>query len=257
MPVIMPAIVKRPATGGHIVRAYDRELSRLRELIRATAAAVLEQGRRAVAALLTRDIAIARHVLEREPAIDRLNRETDEEVFLLIARRQPTAADLRLVLAVSKVAGELERAGDKAARIARTLERSAGSTGRPSPLPALPGTVADGIRTLSDTALEMLKQSVNALTEPSLDSAVATMEGSLLLRRHGDALTRVLIGAAAVIDGERLAALLTMAHALERFGNHAANIAEQAVYAITGDDVRHRNRELLIDALRHRSVGTR
>ncbi|WP_295458074.1 PhoU domain-containing protein, partial [uncultured Thiodictyon sp.] len=111
-------VIRTGLANGHTVRAYDRELVRLRDLIIEMGKRVVEQTHCALAALFEEDLSPAYRVLDREPQIDYLALDADEEVFLIITRRQPTAGDLRIVLALARIAGEAERAADKAARIA-------------------------------------------------------------------------------------------------------------------------------------------
>jgi phosphate transport system protein len=234
----------------HIVAAYDRELTQLRAQVIEMGEAVVEQTRMALCSLLDGDGAAAGTVLDREPQIDRLSQLADEEVFAVIARRQPTAADLRLVLAIAKVVGELERGGDKAERIARNVLRmlDAGPA-------TVPDSVATGLKDLDAVACCMLERAVDGLTVPDLAKATGVFQDESRLRAAASSLNRTLVEAHGSLHGQQLAGLLTIAHALERIGNHAANIAEQVVYVITGEDVRYRNRELLLDALRHGELG--
>lgn len=229
----------------HIVSAYDRDLDHLLALVSEMGDHAVDQTQRAVHALLDGDAAAAHQVLDREPEIDSLNLAADEEVFSVIARRQPTAMDLRLVLAVSKAVGELERAGDKAARIARSTLRLLESPARvlAEPLPRL-------LREHDAVACCMLDRAVEAMAGADLDKAVGVLDDDERLHAASAALARALLADTGPPRGEPLAAMLTIAHALERIGNHAANIAEQAIYVIRGEDVRYRNRALLIGALR-------
>jgi phosphate transport system protein len=245
----MPAVSH--ANRQHIVAAYDRELTQLRALVIEMSEAVVEQTRTALRGLLDGDEAAAQSVVDREPQLDGLSQLADEEVFAVIARRQPTAADLRLVLAIAKVVGELERGGDKAERIARNALRMI-DAGRAS----VPDAVAAGLHDLDAVACCMLERAVDGLTAPDLGKAAGVFQDESRLRAAASSLNRTLVEAhGTTLHGQQLAGLLTIAHALERIGNHAANIAEQVVYVITGEDVRYRNRELLLDALRHGELG--
>lgn len=232
----------------HIVTAYDRELARLRALVRDMGERALEQTRTAVEALLTRDLNAARRVLAREPGIDQMNLEADEEIFALIVRNQPTASDLRLVLALSKVVGELERSGDKAVRIAQAVMRLL--TGDPPQL--LSEDTHDTIRELESLACYMLEHALMALANADLDQAITVFETEAQLERVTERVQQLLLTTAGPeLPAAILADLIIISHALERLGHHGTNIAEQVVYVVRGNDVRYRNRELLIDALRH------
>ena len=232
----------------HIVSAYDLELAQLRSLVVKMGSAVVRQTRDAVEALAASSNAGAREVISHDPEIDSLSLAADEEVFRVIAKRQPTAVDLRLVLAISRIVGDLERAGDKAKRIAKhTLKLLENESA-----PLMPEQTIAPLRELADSDREALQHAVDGLVEADLGRAIAVFEAEAQLSGASQRLRSALFDPGAALAGDRFAGLLTVAHALERIGNHANNIAEQVVYVITGEDVRFRNRALLIDALRHR-----
>jgi phosphate transport system protein len=155
---------------GHTVRAYDRELTLLLDLILDMGERVVEQTRGAVTALLENDPSPAYRVLDREPQIDYLALDADEEVFRVIARRQPTAVDLRIVLALARIAGEAERAGDKAARIARgALAFRADDT-------ALAPPIATALRTQGERVCGAFERSISAVSQFDIDLAVGIFE---------------------------------------------------------------------------------
>lgn len=234
----------------HIVNAYDLELAHLRSLVVDMVSAVVRQTQDAIEALTTSNHGLARNVINRDPEIDSLNLAADEEVFRVIAKRQPTAIDLRLVLATARIVGDLERAGDKAKRIAKhslkLLETESS--------PVLPETAIAAMRRLMEIDCELLQSAVNGLVEANLDQAIAVFEADARLKDASEQLRTTLLDPAAGLSGDQFAGLLTVAHALERTGNHANNIAEQVIYVITGEDVRYRNRELLIDRLSKRGA---
>jgi phosphate transport system protein len=235
---------------GHTVRRYDEELAKLRGIILEMGERVVEQTQAAVVALIERIDCQAFRVLDREPLIDYLSLDADEEVFRVIARRQPAALDLRIVLALSKIAGEVERAGDKATRIARqALE-----------LLALLNSTADFNSEELNQALQDLDAKACCMFERSIQS-VATFDVKLALSIFEDepSLYQASNEARQLLDTmnreglipRQVVCLLTAAHSLERIGNHAATIAEQVIYVALGQDIRYRNREILIDTLRH------
>jgi hypothetical protein len=139
---------------------------------------VVEQTQAAVAALLDGDMTQAYRVLDREPQIDYLSLDADEEIFQVIARRQPTAVDLRIVLALSRIAGDVERAGDKAVRIARQSLglRDSGIQGT-LPLDEL----KDLLRRLDDQACCMFERSIEAVAGFDVELALGVFEDEPLL----------------------------------------------------------------------------
>jgi phosphate transport system protein len=231
----------------HRVRAYDQELACLRGLILEMGERALEQIRGAVDALLEPDPSPAYRVLDREPQIDYLALDADDEVFRLIARRQPAAIDLRIVLALGRIAGEAERAADKAGQIAsRALELRADDTELPAP-------VRDALRALGEATGGGLERSIAAVSALTIDLAVGVFEEEPQMRAAAQVLQAALAAAAdPPLPASKLGALFIVAHALEHIGKHACAIAEQVIYVVEGKDVRFRNREILIETLRHR-----
>ena len=234
---------------GHTVRRYDEELANLRGIILDMGHRVIEQTQAALTALIDGDESLAYRVLDREPQIDYLSLDADEEIFRVIARRQPTAVDLRIVLALSRTAGDVERAGDKTVRIARqslVLRESGLEQGalHSEPLAAL-------LRALHDQACCMFERAIQAIATFDVELALGVFEDEPKLFDASDE-TRAFLGREdlAGFQPRQIVALLTCAHALERIGNHASNIAEQVIYVAEGKDIRYRNREILIETLR-------
>lgn len=235
-------------TDGHTVRAFDRELGRLRGLILEMGERALEQTQWAIAALLQSDPSLAYRVLDREPQIDFLALDADEEVFRLIARRQPTAVDLRIVLALGRIAAEAERAGDKAVRVARRSLELLETDGHPC------AAFLTVIRRLDEVACCAFQRSIAAVAQFDIALAVGIFEDEPLLYETALAVERAL----GDTDAEpppliQLAPLLHIAHALTLIGEHGAAIAEQVIYVAEGTDIRFRNREILIETLKHRA----
>lgn len=235
--------------GGHTVRRYDQELAKLRGIILDMGQRVIEQTQAAVAAVLDGEETQAYRVLDREPQIDFLSLDADEEIFRVIARRQPTAVDLRIVLALSRIAGDVERAGDKAVRIARQSlilrETGIGQGGIPS------DALKELLRRLDDHACCMFERSIQAVAGFDVELSLGVFEDEPRLFDASDE-ARDFLGQEdlAGFTPRQIVCLLTSAHALERIGNHASNIAEQVIYVAEGKDIRYRNREILIETLR-------
>ena len=231
----------------HRVRAYDQELATLRGLILDMGERALEQIQGAVAALLGPDPNPAYRVMDREPQIDFLALDADEEVFRLIARRQPTAVDLRIVLALARLAGEAERAADKAARIAsRALEFRTGDTELPIP-------IRDALRALDEVICCAFQRSIAAVAQFDVALAIGIFEDEAAMRAAASALHQALMTPTdPPLPPAKLGPLFIVTHALEHIGKHSCAIAEQVIYVAEGKDVRFRNREILVETLRHR-----
>lgn len=237
-------------TSGHTVRGYDRELARLRAIILEMGERVVEQTQSAVVALIEQDRNMAYRVLDREPILDYLLLDADEEIFNVIVRRQPTAVDLRAVLALSKIAGDVERAGDKAARIARQSLELLDSA---PAMPQLSDVLKDALQELDARACCMFERSIKAVVSFDVGLSLGIFEDESGLYDASHEVRRLLSLAGEGPSSPReIVCLLTCAHAFERIGNHATNIAEQVIYVAEGQDVRFRNRELLIETLRHK-----
>jgi phosphate transport system protein len=240
-----PGATSDPAVG-HTVKGYDRDLSRLRGLILEMGERVVEQTKTAVSALLADDPTPAYRVLDREPQLDFLALDADEEAFALIVRRAPKAVDLRIVLALARIADEAERAGDKAARIAnRTIALRTQEARLAQPLRECLGRLHEQVCCAFERAVQAVA---------GFDTAVAVTvfeDESILAEANRDLIEALTAPGDPALPLVQLEALFAIAHALHRIGNHAAAIAEHVVYVAQGQDVRFRNREILIETLRH------
>ncbi|MBK1646371.1 phosphate transport system regulatory protein PhoU [Thiocapsa imhoffii] len=237
---------------GHTVRRYDRELKTLRDIILDMGHRVIEQVQAAVVALIDGEEIQAYRVLDREPRIDYLSLDADEEIFRVIARRQPTAVDLRIVLALSRIAGDVERAGDKAVRIARQALALRDQVSAVDNL--LDDDLQSRFRQLDHRACCMFERSIEAVASFDVERALGVFEDEPELFGTSDALRAYL--SREDLKGFKpyqVVCLLTSAHAIERIGNHASNIAEQVIYVAEGKDIRYRNREILIETLRRKA----
>jgi phosphate transport system protein len=218
---------------GHTSREFDRELRSLRDRLLAMGGRAEEQIARAVQALIKRDDAIAQAVIDADQKIDQDEIGIDELAFLILARRQPVASDLRFVMLALKVVTDLERIGDLAVNIAkrvRDLMR----------FPVSP--MQERIELLAERVLGALQLALDAFVHADAERAEKVIEGD----RDIDALNMHVI--ADVISGgdvtdphavARALALSSVSRYLERIGDHATNIAEMVIYFVRGRDVRH------------------
>jgi phosphate transport system protein len=250
---MMDTSLAKPVTdlaSGHTVCRYDQELATLHGIILEMGGRVVEQTQTAAAALLTQEAGQALGGLDRESQIDSLSLDADEEVFQVIMRGgQPAAIDLRIVLALSKIAGEVDRAGDKAVRIARQAFELQGPSTASEPLS---DSLKETLRQLDGQACSLFERSIQAIAGFDVVLALSIFEDEPSIHETSNAV-RKLLGEQdrEGLTPRQVVCLLTCAHALERIGHHAANIAEQVVYVALGQDVRYRNREILIEILRH------
>jgi phosphate transport system protein len=162
--------------------------------------------------------------------------EIDSELWSIIARRQPTARDLRLLIAVSKAIANLERAGDEAARIARTVHRliEAGVSSRLR-LPLV------DLQYESNLAVAQLRKALDAFARLDTVKALEVLKSDNQIDQEFDGLIRKLI-TYMMEDPRTISASIDMvfvAKAIERVGDHAKNLAEAVIYVVKGTDVRH------------------
>ncbi|MDR2851812.1 MAG: phosphate signaling complex protein PhoU [Burkholderiaceae bacterium] len=219
----------------HLSSQFDSELAHLSSHLLAMGGLVEAQLRQALAALTGQSDEIAEAVLAGESRVNAMEVALDDELTRIIARRQPAAVDLRLLLSISRVTANLERAGDEAAKIARMV-RSIIDAG-PHPLP-----LAD-LRLGCDLAAAMIAQSLDAFARLDTAAAIATLKQDAAVDREFDGFVRKLV--TYMMEDPRMISqsldLLFIAKAIERIGDHAKNIAECVIYVVKGADVRHRS----------------
>ena len=177
---------------------------------------------------------MANQVIDTEKEVNALEVSIDAELASIIARRQPTAIDLRLLMAISKITGNLERAGDEAERIARMVKQIL-AQGSPRNLPS------SELRIASDLASGLLRKSLDAFARLDVTLAVTILKEDDLIDAEFNGFIRKLV-TYMMEDPRTISAgldLLFVAKAIERIGDHAKNIAEFVIYVVKGADVRH------------------
>ncbi|MDT7836682.1 phosphate signaling complex protein PhoU [Aquabacterium sp. OR-4] len=223
-------------TDKHLSTQFDSELSAVSTRVLEMGGLVEAQVAQAVYALSNFSGETASQVLKQEERVNSLEVEIDRDLSTIIARRQPTARDLRLLIAVSKTIGNLERIGDEAARIARTVQRLLNS-GVSSRL-RLP--VAD-LAFESELAIKQLRKALDAFARLDTEGALEVLKHDDQIDQEFDGLMRKLI--TYMMEDPRTISssidLVFVAKAIERVGDHAKNLAEQIIYIVKGTDVRH------------------
>ena len=223
-------------TEKHLSTQFDAELSGISTRVLEMGGVVESQVARAVYALTQYSSEIAAEVLATEERVNATEIAIDRDLSTIIARRQPTARDLRLLIAISKTIANLERVGDEAARIARTVQRLVNS-GVSSRL-RLP--VNDLVHE-SEMAVAQLRKALDAFARLDVDRAIEVLKQDDLLDQEFEGLLRKLI-TFMMEDPRTISAsidLVFVAKAIERVGDHAKNLAEQIIYTVKGTDVRH------------------
>jgi phosphate transport system protein len=223
-------------TDKHLSTQFDTELSGISTRVLEMGGLVESQVAQAVYALTNFSIETASQVLVLEETVNTMEVEIDRDLSSIIARRQPTARDLRLLIAISKTIANLERVGDEAARVARTVQRLI-NTGVSSRL-RLP--VAD-LKFESELAIAQLRKALDAFARLDVDKALEVLKQDDQIDQEFEGLMRKLI--TFMMEDPRTISssidLVFVAKAIERVGDHAKNLAEQIIYIVKGTDVRH------------------
>jgi phosphate transport system protein len=218
----------------HLSTQFDSELTAVSAEVMELGGLVEAQILHAIMALSQFDPDIAQRVMRNEARVNEMEVEIDHDLSSIIARRQPTARDLRLLIAISKTTANLERAGDEADKIARMVV-SIINDGAPRSLPSLE------LRVAADLASGLLRKALDAFARLDVEAALSILKEDDLIDKEFDGFVRKLI-TYMMEDPRKISAsldLLFLAKALERIGDHAKNIAEFIIYVVKGEDVRH------------------
>jgi len=215
-----------------MTKQFRKELEKIKKQILSLGALVEDRVRMAIRAIEARDAAIAERIIKLDYEIDEKEVEVEEECLKVLALHQPVAVDLRFIIAVIKINNDLERIGDQAVNIAQRVET----------LSTQPGVdFCFDYSPMGEKAAMMLKQSLDALVNFDVDLAFKVV----LTDDEVDAIKKE---AYDQIKGEirkhpeqvkYLINLFLVSRHLERIGDHATNIAEEVIYLIEGEIVRH------------------
>ena len=218
----------------HLSKQYDIDLDGLRSLVLAMGGLVESQIRAALEAFTTGDAALADRVIRGDHEVDAYEVSIDQDCVHVIARRQPAAGDLRMIMAISKTVTDLERVGDEAEKIAR-MAKAIYAGGR------VPAERLPQIRHVADIALAMLRQSLDAFARLDALEAAKAVRADVAIDDEFRAILRQLISY--MMEDPRTIStaldIVWVAKAIERIGDHAKNMAEYVIYVVEGTDVRH------------------
>ncbi|SEL27533.1 phosphate signaling complex protein PhoU [Halomonas daqiaonensis] len=221
----------------HISRQFNQELDELKTHLMAMGGLVEKQVQDAVGALLDSDSALAERVVANDRAVNDMQIKIDEECTQVLARRQPTASDLRLVLAVIRAASDLERIGDEASKIARNaielIEADNGNRGFVE------------VRMLSEHVRRMVRDALTSFARLDTELALKLVhEDDEVDNEYRSAMRSLMTFM--MEDARSISSILSVMwilRALERIGDHANNLAEYVVYLVKGLDIRHTDPE--------------
>jgi len=229
----------------HLSTQFDADLEVISNNLMRLGGLVESQVSQAIYALSESSAEVAEDVLEIENEVNALEIEIDHEIASFIARRQPTAGDLRLLVAMSKTTANLERAGDEAAKIARKVTSILNGV---APL-AFPFSE---LRVCGELATELLRKTLDAFVRLEVSTAVGILQNDGVFDEEFDGFMRKLV-TYMMEDPRTISAsldLIFIAKSVERIGDHSRNIAEFIIYIVEGRDVRHTflaNTESLLD----------
>lgn len=219
----------------HISRQFNEELEDIVNRVMSMGGLVEQQLNDAIEALVKGDQELAETVLTRDYAINAMEVELDEACTTILARRQPTASDLRLVMAVVKTITDLERIGDEAERVGRTALHLLKKDRDISPI--------EEIGALGEHVGKMVQSGLNAFTRMDAEAAARTAQMDINADSRYELIIRELLSAMQEHPKKipRLMDVIWATRSLERIGDRARNICEYVIYFVKGKDVRHTN----------------
>ena len=220
--------------GHHISHQYNQELEDVRNRVLQMGGIVEQQLGDAVQALTTMDTALAEVVVTNDYKVNKLEVSIDEECTHILARRQPAAGDLRLLMAIVKTITDLERIGDEAERVGRMALHFANADSKDTkPLVGI-GHLGEHVRHMLHDALDAFaRMDPEAAISISKDDLKADQEYENILRQL---MTYMMEDPRSI---PRVVNVMWAARALERIGDRARNICEYVIYLVRGKDVRH------------------
>lgn len=229
--------------GQHISKKYNEDLENLRESVLKMGGLVEKQLEDSIKSLVNGDVELARLVIKSDKPINQHELEIDKRAAELIATRQPTASDLRLLLCVVKIIADLERIGDLSQHLAKMGKKLAdkGYSMR---------YFAD-IEHTGTQAKKMLTATLDAFARLDDEAAIVAMTYEQQINRESRALSRQLV-TYMMEDPRTLKKTLKMFNAvrsLERIGDHCENISESILYLIRGEDVRYQGFDAVRETL--------
>jgi len=218
----------------HTSKQFDQELEMVRARVLQMGGLVEEQIINAVEALSTGNIDLANTVMANDHRVNALEVGLDEECSMIIARRQPTAGDLRMLLTVIKTITDLERIGDEAAKVARMATLIYGADRIVSPR-------FTEIKHMSSIVLDMLRKALDGFARLEVSNATQIARFDEAVDEEYRMVLRHLI--TYMMEDPRTISMfieiIFAAKAIERMGDHAKNMSEYVVYMVKGKDVRH------------------
>ncbi len=228
----------------HTSQRYSAELEGLRSSVLSMGGLVEELCRQALEALVRGDAELARKTVKADSQVNEMELNISAQCIDILARRQPAARDLRMVVGIIRMVANLERIGDEAAKVASMARKLADDRDRQTYL-SEPKHLGDGVSA-------MLRGALDAFARLDVEAAIDIIARDPEIDREFKTLTRLLM-THMMEQPQRVKNMLRVnscARALERIGDHAVNLCEEVIYLVDGNDVRHLGVEEI--KLRHR-----
>ncbi|MFW4420298.1 phosphate signaling complex protein PhoU [Pseudomonas aeruginosa] len=226
-------MINKDSLTHHISQQFNAELEDVRSHLLAMGGLVEKQVNDAVNALIDADSGLAQQVREIDDQINQMERNIDEECVRILARRQPAASDLRLIISISKSVIDLERIGDEASKVARRAIQLCEEGESPR------GYVE--VRHIGSQVQKMVQEALDSFARFDADLALSVAQYDKTVDREYKTALRELV-TYMMEDPRAISRVLNIIWALrslERIGDHARNIAELVIYLVRGTDVRH------------------
>jgi phosphate transport system protein len=227
------SLITKDSHNQHISQQFNADLSELKDRFLLMGGMVEKQVSDAVTALIDANGSLAEEVRLRDNDVDELEVILDEECTQVIARRQPAASDLRMVMSIAKMVSDLERIGDEASKVAKMANNLADE-----------GTAPRGyveVRHIGEKVLEMVREALDAFARYDSELALVVMRKDVSVDQEYKMATRSLV--TFMMEDprsiSRVLSVMWVLRALERIGDHACNVAEHVIYMVNGKDVRH------------------
>ena len=218
----------------HFSSQFDEELGRLRSHVLQMGGLVENQVSAAIHAYSTGEVDSVKSIVDTDRKVNELEKEIDDDCAHVIAKRQPTASDLRLVLGISKIVTDLERAGDEAKKIAKGVRRIY-ENGH------VPSQFGIGVRHLAEATIVMIRQALDSFARLDVELAKSVIRADSEVDTEFKSIIRQLI--THMMEDPRTITtsidIITIARAIERIGDHAKNVSEQVIFVVEGRDIRH------------------
>ena len=218
----------------HLSTQFDEDLERLRSRVLEMGGLVESQINMTTKAYADNNSAAVLDVLENDREVNAFEKAIDDDCIHIIAKRQPTASDLRLVMSISKMVTDLERSGDEIKKMAKSIRRI-----QERDLAVLKATT--DVRHLADAASSQIRNALDTFARLDATEAKVVINADDALDKEFKSIMRQLI--TYMMEDPRTITtaldVITIARAIERVGDHAKNIAEQVIYIVEGRDVRH------------------